>query len=100
MHLVGLVVTGQRIHHQIDPEPPGQLALSDPKVKAARRALFGAWEGNWLAYNVAHDIALPGSKSPPLGFLMYPQAETQAGLLDCLDPDAMKYTITAREVTA
>ena len=81
-------------------EPPGQLALSDPKVVAARRALFGAWEGNWLAYNVAHDVALPGSKSPPLGFLMYPQAETAAGLLDCLDPDAMKYTITAREVTA
>ena len=31
---------------------------------------------------------------------MYPQAETVAGRLDWLDPDAFKYTITAREVTA
>ena len=34
---------------------------------------------NWLAYNVAHDVALPGAKGPKLGFLMYPQAETAAG---------------------
>jgi transglutaminase-like putative cysteine protease len=38
-------------------EPPGQLALNDPKVEAARRTLFGAWETNWLAYNFGHDIA-------------------------------------------
>lgn len=81
-------------------EPPGKLALTDPKVMAARKALFGAWETNWLAYNVAHDIKLPGSKADPVGFLMYPQVETGAGLVDCLDPDSVKYTITAREVTA
>jgi transglutaminase-like putative cysteine protease len=81
-------------------EPPGNLALTDPKVVAARKALFGSWETNWLAYNVAHDIDLPGAKGPKLGFLMYPQAETAAGRLDCLDPDTFRYTISAREVSS
>jgi hypothetical protein len=31
---------------------------------------------------------------------MYPQAETVASRLDCLDPDTFKYTITAKELTA
>ncbi len=43
-------------------EPPGNLAINDPKVVDARKTLFGAWEGNWLAYNFAHDVALPGSQ--------------------------------------
>jgi hypothetical protein len=55
---------------------------------------------NWSAYNVAHDIDLPGAKGPKLQFLMYPKAETAAGRLDCLDPDTFRYTITAREVSA
>jgi transglutaminase-like putative cysteine protease len=79
-------------------EPPGKLALDDPKVTAVRQALFGAWEMNWLAYNVAHDVKLPGSSEPPIGFLMYPQAEIGGKLIDSLDPDAFKYTITAREI--
>jgi len=81
-------------------EPPANLALDDAKVVAARKALFGAWEMNWLAYNVAHDIALPGAKGPKVEFLMYPQSETAAERLDCLDPDNFKYVITAREATA
>ena len=81
-------------------EPPGNLKLDDAKVKAARTALFGAWETNWLAYNDSHDVVLPGSKGPPVPFLMYPQAETAAGRLDSLDPDTFKYRITAQEVTA
>jgi transglutaminase-like putative cysteine protease len=81
-------------------EPPGNLALTDGKVAAVRKALLGAWEGNWLAYNVAHDVELPGAKGPKVEFLMYPQAETAAGRLDCLDPDNFRYTITAREVSA
>jgi transglutaminase-like putative cysteine protease len=79
-------------------EPPANLQINDPKVVAARKALFGGWEGNWLAYNFAHDINLPGAKGPTLEFLMYPQAETVAGRLDCLDPDTFRYSITAREV--
>jgi transglutaminase-like putative cysteine protease len=81
-------------------EPPANLALSDLKVLAARKTLFGAWEGNWLAFNTAHDVKLPGSSEPPLPFLMYPQAADKSGLVDPLDPDACKYKITARELTA
>ena len=81
-------------------EPPANLPLGDPKVAAARATLFGAWEGNWLAYNFAHDVALPGSRGPTLDFLMYPQAETVAGRLDCLDPDNFRYSITAKELEA
>jgi transglutaminase-like putative cysteine protease len=81
-------------------EPPTNLAVDDPKVVAARKTLFGAWEGNWLAYNFAHDVALPGSSGPKIGFLMYPQGETAGARLDSLDADTFKYVITARELTA
>ncbi len=81
-------------------EPPGNLAIDDPKVVAARKTLFGAWEGNWLAYNFAHDIQLPGSNGPRLGFLMYPQGECGNSRLDCLDAGAFRYSITARETAA
>ncbi|OJY34397.1 MAG: transglutaminase [Rhizobiales bacterium 65-9] len=81
-------------------EPPGKNAVDDAKVVAARKALFGAWEGNWLAYNDGHDIALPGSSGPKLGFLMYPQAEVAGLRLDCLDPDTFRYTITSAEISA
>jgi transglutaminase-like putative cysteine protease len=81
-------------------EPPGNLGKDDTKVLQARKTLLGAWEGNWLAYNFAHDIVLPGSAGPTLPFLMYPQVETASGRLDPLDPDNVKYSITAREITA
>ena len=81
-------------------EPPGHLAMSDAKVEAARRTLFGAWETNWIAFNDAHDVALPGSTEAPVGLLMYPQGETASGSLDCLDAQAFRYTITAHEITA
>ena len=81
-------------------EPPGNLALDDPKVVAARQALFGSWETNWLAYNDAYDIALPGSNNEVESFMMYPQGETENGRPDSLDADAFKYTITVREVIA
>ncbi len=79
-------------------EPPGQLALDDPKVRAARTRLFGAWEMNWLAYNDAHDLTLPRSDGPKIPFLMYPQGETAAGRFDSLDPDTFAYTLTAQEI--
>lgn len=70
-----------------------------PVVLPVQRALFGGWEGNWMAYNVAHDIALPGSKLAKVAFLMYPQAETRGERIDSLDADTFKYKITVREVT-
>jgi len=81
-------------------EPPGNRSLDDGMVKSARARLFGSWEMNWMAYNFAHDVALPGSKGVPVGFLMYPQAETAAGRLDSLDPDSFKYEITSKETTS
>jgi transglutaminase-like putative cysteine protease len=80
-------------------EPPGNLPLDDTKVAAARRTLFGAWETNWVAFNTASDLLLPGAREPALDFLMYPQIETGGERLDSLDPDAIKYTITAKELT-
>jgi transglutaminase-like putative cysteine protease len=79
-------------------EPPGNLPLDDDMVKRARARLFGSWEMNWMAYNFAHQVALPGSSGAPVGFLMYPQAETTEGRLDSLDPDNFKYEITSKEI--
>jgi transglutaminase-like putative cysteine protease len=75
------------------------LTLNDDIVKTMRTFLFGNWEGNWLAYNYAHDVKLPGSKGAPVTFFMYPQAETADGRLDPLDPDNFKYKIVSREIT-
>jgi transglutaminase-like putative cysteine protease len=75
--------------------------LKDPKhpvVAPVNAALFGGWEGNWMAYNVAHDVALPGSQGAKIGFFMYPQAETRGERVDSLDPDTFKYKITTREI--
>jgi transglutaminase-like putative cysteine protease len=79
-------------------EPPGNRPLNDLMVQKARERLFGSWEMNWMAYNFAHDVALPESAGAPVDFLMYPQAETRAGRIDSLDPDNFKYEITAREI--
>jgi transglutaminase-like putative cysteine protease/thiol-disulfide isomerase/thioredoxin len=80
-------------------EKPG-LVLGDEAVVAVREKLFGAWETNWLAFNVAHDLALPGSNGPKIAFLMYPQGENATGRFDSLDPENFRYKITAREIAA
>ena len=74
------------------------ITLADPVVPPVRAKLFGAWEMNWLAYNEAADVALPGSSGARINFFMYPQAESAGTRLDPLDPDNFKYTITAREL--
>jgi hypothetical protein len=81
-------------------EPPGNRPLDDEMVKKARARLFGSWEMNWMAYNFAHDVALPGSAGAPVGFLMYPQAETADGRLDSLDPESFQYEVTSREISS
>ncbi len=81
-------------------EPPKTLTLADPEVQDVRAALFGAWEGNWIGYNFAHDVVLPGAEGGPLPFLMYPAAEVGGVRLDELDPGSFRYTITARELDA
>lgn len=69
-------------------------------VAPVNKGLFGGWEGNWLAWNTAHDVALPGSSGPRLGFLMYPVGENAAGRFDSYAPDDFRYQITAREIMA
>jgi transglutaminase-like putative cysteine protease len=71
----------------------------NPLVAPVRKALFGHWEGNWMGYNTASDVTLPGARQGRLGFFMYPQAETAAGPRDPYDPDSFSYQITAHEVT-
>jgi len=83
-------------------EPPGNLPVEDAKVEAARKRLFGGWEMNWLAYNMAHDVVLPGAgvKAPKLPYLMYINGETGGERLDQLEPDAFRYEIRTSGVKA
>ncbi len=78
-------------------EPPTHLKIDDAKVVAARQRLFGGWEMNWLAYNMAHDVVLPGTtvKAPKLAYFMYVNGETGGERLDQLEPDSFKYEIRA-----
>ena len=71
-----------------------------PVVAPVAKALFGSWEGNWVAWNNSHDIKLPGSSAKgTLPFLMYPNGENASGRFDELAPDNFRYTISARELT-
>ena len=72
----------------------------NPVVAPVNRVLFGGWEGNWMAYNTAHDVLLPNAKGPRLGFLMYPHAETGGQRLDAYAPDDFRYRISAKEIAA
>jgi transglutaminase-like putative cysteine protease len=74
--------------------------VSDPLVAPVYQSLFGGWEGNWVGFNTAHDVALPGSRMGNLGFLMYPIAEDKQGRFDSYAPDDFKYTISAKEIKA
>jgi transglutaminase-like putative cysteine protease len=80
-------------------EPPTHLSTDEPKVVAAREALIGSCEGNWVAFNCGHDVALPGASGGPVGFLMYPEGEVGGVRLDCLDPATFRYRVEAREIS-
>ena len=69
-------------------------------VAPVNKALFGGWEGNWMAYNHAHDVQLPGARGSKLPFFMYPVAEHQGGRYDSYAPDEFRYQISARELRA
>ncbi len=79
-----------------------KLPLGSPAVQAVRERLFGAWEMNWVGYNSATDIELPGAGQdrPNFAFLMYPCAFTATGQPNGLDPARFQYEITSRELTA
>ena len=74
------------------------VPVDSDKVRNLRDRLFGNWEMNWVGFNYGRDFTLPDQKQGPIGFLMYPYAETADGALDSLDPAGFSYTITAREL--
>ena len=79
------------------------VALESNLIRGLRERMFGHWEMNWIGYNSATDVELPGTRAgerPNFAFLMYPCAFTSAGQPDCLDPVGFRYEIHSREVTA
>ena len=68
-------------------------------MDGARAALIGGCEGNWIAFNCARDLTLPGSPGAPVAFLMYPEGKVAGVRLDCLEPAAFRYRILAREIS-
>jgi hypothetical protein len=55
---------------------------------------------NWLAYNRGHDVRLQHATRPTkLPYLMYTNAEADGEMRDQLDPESLKYEITAHEIT-
>ncbi len=76
-----------------------KLAAESPEVRGLRERLFGSWEMNWVGYNSATDIELPGAgqRRPNFPFLMYPCAFTTAGQPNAVDPARFRYEITSRE---
>ena len=74
------------------------LPLSDPKISALRRKLFGAWEMNWMAFNVGRDFRLLPFGSAPINFFMHPEAEVKGADLDGTDPDSFAYQIVSKAV--
>ena len=74
------------------------IPADSDKLKALRERLFGNWEMNWVGFNYARDFVLPGQQDGPIGFLMYPYAETAQGPKDSLDPETFSYAITAKEI--
>ena len=72
---------------------------TNPVAAPVKAGLFGRWEGNWVGFNTAHDVTLPGQgDKSTLPFLMYPNGENAEGRFDELAPDSFRYTISAREV--
>lgn len=53
---------------------------------------------NWVGFNYARDFTLAGMKDGPIGFLMYPYAETPDGNEDSLDPTTFAYVISSKEI--
>ena len=81
-------------------KPEWIKSVSNPLITPVFQGLYGAWEGNWMAYNTAHDVKLPGSQGDALGFVMYPMAENADGWFDQYEPTTFKYKISASEVKA
>jgi transglutaminase-like putative cysteine protease len=75
-----------------------KLPLDNDAVQAFRARAFGNWEMNWVGFNTARDLVLPGN-SIQQNFFMYPAAFTSRGEVDCLSPKTFAYSISSKEIT-
>jgi len=70
------------------------LPVEHPKVRFAKRYLFGNWDPHWIAYNWARDFVLkPAQENKPLNFLGYPYAEVDGEPLNWFEPETFVYKI-------
>ncbi len=76
------------------------LALSDPRIAALRKRLFGYWEMNWVGFNTARDFELSPRARGPLPYFMYPYAEVGPVRLDGREPEAFRFRLGSRELEA
>lgn len=88
------------VRRVIRDEPPGNLELTDPKVIAARVTLFGAWEGNWIAYNTANNVPLPESGGVTAPYLIRPWVKTADGMIEDQQQKGYSYKLAAKELPA
>jgi hypothetical protein len=65
-----------------------------------RGGRFGSWTLDWMAYNSAQDVVLPGSTRGALASVMHPQAETGHIRVDSLNAEAFRYEIGVRGIEA
>ena len=80
-------------------EPPGNLALDDPKVVDARKTCSapGKATGSPITSRTTSRYRVAGTEA------RVPHVSAGGGgriRLDCLDPDTFKYTITSKEITS
>jgi hypothetical protein len=61
--------------------------VQDPVVAPVYKALYGGWEGNWVAYNMAHDVALPKSRRASWASSCTRLPKTSRGAFDSYAPD-------------
>ena len=74
------------------------LKLTDAKTKEYREYFWGGWDAYRVKLAGGRDIVLtPAQNGEPINTFGYPYAEIGGKVLDWLDPDTFKYTITYRK---
>jgi transglutaminase-like putative cysteine protease len=75
-----------------------QLALTDPKTLEYREYFWGAWDPYRVKLAVGRDLELnPPQTGQPLNTFGYPYAEIGKTVLDWLEPNSFKYTLTYKK---
>ncbi len=77
------------------------VPLNAGEVRTLRDHQFGNWEMNWIGYNSAEEIELPGRDGlhrPDFAFLIYPCALTSEKNGPCTNPGSFRYEITSTEL--